>query len=304
MFSPNIHTRTPKHHSTQLNSTQLNSQLRLSNDIQLAPLPHRAAVDRQRRGVDVRARPAAQVHHRAGDVLGPPEPAHRVPPPQLLGPAPDLQQAVGHLAREEARRDAVDADAPGPELERQVAAQVQRGRLARAVPVRAVAAERADAEPGHARRDDDPRRVRQPLLPAAPGGDGLFQQRREEPHRVEHGAHVEVEHLGDGGVRVRVELLAPRGARVGEQDVDAVRVRRHLVDEALHALDRRRVGRHRDGAGPGRQVGQGVERGDGLLAGLGLAGRDEDLGRAGLEDATCVRAREVSEMEAEEIGHF
>lgn len=84
---------------------------------------------------------------------------------------------------------------------------------------------------------------------------------------------------------MRVERLPPRGARIGEQDVDAVRVLADLLEQLLDAVDGGRVGGGGDGLGAGGEVGQGVEGFAGGFAGGGLAGGDEDLGGTGLEEA-------------------
>lgn len=259
------------------------SQLRRRRLHQLASLPQRTAVNLKNIPIDMRARPATQIHDGARDVLGPAQPAHRVLARDQVHAPAQLHQPRAHLGREEARRDAVDGDVARPQLERQVAPQVDGRRLAGAVPERGLPAQGADAHAGHRRRDDHPAGV----VDAAPP----LQQRREQPDGVEHGPHVQVEHLGDGRVRVRVEGLAPRGARVGQQDVDVVRVLLHRVDEVLHAFYPGRVGGHRDGDRARLQAGQGVEGFAGGLAGRGLAGGDEDFGAACLEEAVWAGGR-------------
>lgn len=176
-----------------------------------AVAPHRAAVDLDSGAVDVRTRAAGQVHDDAGDVLGPAEAARGVSCRVLGEAARHGEQAVGHLGGEEAGADGVDEDVAGAELDGEVAAEVDGGRLAGAVRVRALRAEGADAEPGRRRRDDDARRVvdRGPLLQE--GGELLGAE--------EDGLDVEVHDLLEGGVRVRVEGGAPRRARVREEDV-------------------------------------------------------------------------------------
>ncbi|KAI9155232.1 Carnosine N-methyltransferase [Paramyrothecium foliicola] len=253
------------------------SQLGFLGARQLALDPHGTAVDGNGLAVDVRARAAGKVDDGARNVLGLAEAAHGVRLADLVGAARDLEQAVGHLAGEEARADGVDGDVAGAELDGEVAAQVDDGGLAGRVAVGALGAEGADAEAGDAGGDDDARGVLR--------RGGLLEQGREDADGVEDGLYVEVHDLGKGRVRVRVERLAPRGAGVGEEDVDAVRVLLDLGEEVLDALERRRVGRHGDGDGAGGAVRQGVEGLAGLVAGGGLARRDEDLGGAGLEEA-------------------
>ncbi|CRK27523.1 hypothetical protein BN1708_004413 [Verticillium longisporum] len=173
--------------------------------------------------------------------------------------------------------DRVDRDAAAAELEREVAAEVDDGGLAGAVAVGAGLAERADAEAGDRRRDDDAAGVvaRRPHL----------QQRRKVADRREHGLDVEVHDLGEGPVGVAVERLAPRRARVGEQQVHVRRVLLDRRQQRRDALGGGNVGGRRDGDGAGREVRERVELFAGRVAGCRFAGRDEDLGGAGLQDA-------------------
>lgn len=169
----------------------------------------------------------------------------------------------------------------GAELDGQVAAEVEDGGLGGRVAVGAVLAEAADAEAGDGRGDDDARRVADRRAP--------LEQRRELADRVEDAAHVEVHDLGKGLVRVLVKGGAPGRARVGKEYVDVVRVLAHRREQLLDAVQRRRVGGHRDDLGAGGEVGLRLERRDGLLARLGLARRDEDLGGTGLEESVGFR---------------
>lgn len=130
--------------------------------------------------------------------------------------------------------------------------------------IRALLAERAHAQARDTRRDEHAARVVQRGV--------LLQQRREDAHRVEDAADVEVHDLGKGLVRVRVKRLAPGGARVGEEDVDAVRVLAHRGQQRVDAVHGGRVGRHGDCLGAGAAAGQGIEHLAGLFAGGGLAG--------------------------------
>lgn len=84
---------------------------------------------------------------------------------------------------------------------------------------------------------------------------------------------------------MRLEALAPGRSRVGEQDVDVVRVLRHLAHQRLDALDCGAVGGDGDGARARLEVGEFVELRHGLLAGLSLPRGDEDFGASGLEEA-------------------
>lgn len=117
--------------------------------------PHRAAVNLYGGTVDVRTRPTRQVHDHTRDVLGPSQPLRRVARGVFLEAARHLQQARRHLRREEPRTDGINQDVPRPELDGQVAAQVDRGGLAGAVRVRALLSQRANTDTRNRRRDDD-----------------------------------------------------------------------------------------------------------------------------------------------------
>lgn len=249
----------------------------ITSTIQLPVRPQGSSIERNRLPVHIRTRPARQIHHDARDVLRLPEPPQRVLPRKLIRPARQLQQPVGHLAREEAGRDGVDRDVSRTELDGQVASQVQDGRLAGRVPVRSLLPQRPDAQTGHARGDEHTARVLR--------ARGLAQQRREHPDRVEDGLDVQIHDLGERRIRVCVEGLAPGRPRVGEEDVHAVRVLPDLREERLDALDVGRVGGDGDRDGAGREVREGVEGLAGGLAGGGFAGGDEDLGGPGLEES-------------------
>lgn len=85
---------------------------------------------------------------------------------------------------------------------------------------------------------------------------------------------------------MRVEGFAPGGPGVGEQNVDAVCVLLDAIEKGLDPFDGGAVRGDGDGLGPGREVGERVEQGDGGVARGGFAGRDEDFGAPCLEEAT------------------
>jgi len=166
---------------------------------------------------------------------------------------------------------------PWAELDGQVARQVHDGGLGGAIAVRREGvADAADANARHRPRHHDVARVG--------GRRARLQQRREALDRVEHGLHVEVHDLGEGGVRMRVERRAPGGAGVGQQDVDVRRVRLHLRHQPVDFAGLAAVGRHGDGDGARRAVRQLVQRRARLLAGFRFARCDEDFGAAGLQE--------------------
>lgn len=84
---------------------------------------------------------------------------------------------------------------------------------------------------------------------------------------------------------MRIELLAPSRARVGEQDVDMVGVLAHLGHQPLNLGHLTAVRGHGDGDGARALVGERVQRFAGLLARLGFPRGDEDFGAAGLEES-------------------
>lgn len=153
----------------------------------------------------------------------------------------------------------------------------------RRIPKRPIFPQRPQPQPRHRRRDQHPTGIRFLRLPAR--RRRLLQQRGKQPNRVEHGLDVQIQHLAKRPVRVRVKRLAPRGARIGEQDVHSVRVFPDAVEKRLDALDGGTVRGHGDGLASRREVGELVEEGDGLVAGRGFAGGDEDFGAACLKEA-------------------
>ena len=231
----------------------------------------------------MRARPACEIDDRSSDVLRSPQLLERVGLRQLVGASRQLQQPVAHLGREEARADAVDSDMPGAQLDGEVSTQMQHGRLAGAVSVCPLAAHGSDSQAGHARRDDDPRRVLD--------GAALLQERQELADSVEDSPDVQVHHLGERTVGVGVDVLAPGRAGVGQQDVDMVGVLLDIGEQLLHAGQVGAVGGDGDGTRTGREVGECVEGLDGGLARRLFAGRDEDSGGAGLEKTVYARHR-------------
>ena len=104
----------------------------------------------------MRAGARAEVNNDARDVLGPTQPPHRVALGVLLDAARHLEQAVGHLGREEAGADAVHRDMAGSQLDGQVAAQVDHGRLGGRVAVRGLLAQRSNAQARDRGRNQDP----------------------------------------------------------------------------------------------------------------------------------------------------
>lgn len=103
-------------------------------------------------------------------------------------------------------------------------------------------------------------------------------------NRVEHTFHIQIHHLGEHLLRVRVELLAPCRAGIGEEDVDTVGRLGHLGRESVQLLDAGAVRGDGDGLRAGPLVWQGVQGGDGFIAGLLLAGGDVYFGAASLKE--------------------
>lgn len=163
-----------------------------------------------------------------------------------------------------------------PQLKREIPTQRNNSRLARAIAKRSLRPRSADAQARDARRDNNAARVLD--------GSALLEERRELLYAQEDALDVQVHDLLERGVGVRVEGLAPGGARVREQDVDVRGVLGDLGDEGLDAGEGAAVGGDGDGAGAGLEVGEGVELGDGGVAGFGFARGDEYFGAAGLEE--------------------
>lgn len=84
---------------------------------------------------------------------------------------------------------------------------------------------------------------------------------------------------------MRVELLAPRRARVREQDIHVIRALAHLRHQLLDLGELGAVRGDGDGGGAGPLVGQGVEGGAGFVACGRFAAGDVHFRTAGLEEA-------------------
>ncbi|KAJ8106800.1 hypothetical protein OPT61_g9303 [Boeremia exigua] len=120
---------------------------------------HLPSVQNNRFAINMPGRPATQIHHRSRDILRPPHPSIRALLSQLRLPTLRIHNPRRHLAHEEPRRNPIDQHVPWPQLNRQIARQMQHRGFARRVRERADTARRADADAGHAARDDDAGRV-------------------------------------------------------------------------------------------------------------------------------------------------
>ena len=145
-----------------------------------------------------------------------------------------------------------------------------------------------DAQPIDAADMDDARRVGdRPALRPAGGGGGFFKERSERLREGEDALEVDGQELSPRGVRVRVEGLAPGGARVVDEDVQAGGL--EGGEGGGEAVDRAEEGEVRgegDGGAErsGGRGGEGVERGAGGGAGGGVTGGNVDFG-AGEDEA-------------------
>lgn len=95
---------------------------------------------------------------------------------------------------------------------------------------------------------------------------------------------VQIHHFRKRFIRMRVELLPPRSARVGEQDIHMIRRLAHFSHQMLDVLDLGAVGGNRDGNGAGKFRWESVQGFAGGFACRGFAGCDVDFGTAGLEE--------------------
>ena len=113
------------------------------------------------------------------------------------------------------------------------------------------------------------------------------EERKDPPlHRQKHSLDIQVHHLRKRRLRMRLKRLAPRRARIRQQDIDMVRLRADLAHQSLNLRRLGRVRGHRVGlAGLAEAAGERVERVAGFAAGVGFAGGDEDLGASCLEEA-------------------
>jgi len=225
----------------------------------------------------MRASPTRQVHNHARNIFGHTQSLHRVRPRNRFHATRLLQQSIAHLAREEARTNAIDGNMPWAQLHRQILPQMQYCRLARAIPIRAILTHCTNTNSRHARRDNHPARIRQRRSHS--------QQAHTLPNQIEHAPHIQVHDLGKRLVRMSIKGGAPGCASIGEQNVYMASMLLHLGDKVLHAGEGSTVRGDGDGNGIKGTVGEGIEDLAGGDAGVGFARGDEDLRGAGLEKA-------------------
>ena len=224
--------------------------------------------------------PTSQVHHRARDILGLAQPTIGRLILQRLHPTLLLNQPTRHLGREEPRRDSISEHPARTQLQRQILRQMDHSRFRSRVTKRSILTQRTHTQPSHGARNNHPRRVRRRRLGR--------KKRRKLLHEVENTLNVQIHDFRKCALGVRLELLAPGRARVGEQDVHVVRRLLDLGDETVELIHARVVRGHGDGLRVGAFGGEGVEGFHGFFAGGGFAGGDVDFGAAGLEEAVSL----------------
>lgn len=107
-------------------------------------------------------------------------------------------------------------------------------------------------------------------------------------HQVKHTLNIQIHHLRKRLLGVRLELLAPRRARIRKQDIHMIGRFLHLCDESVQFVHARVIGGDGDGFRVGALVREGVEGGDGFFASVGFSGGYVDFGAAGLEEAVLL----------------
>lgn len=100
-------------------------------------------------------RPTTQEHHRSRNILRLPHSSIRIRLIQLLLASTPLHQHRSHLAHKETRRNTVDENVSGPELDSEVAREMEHGGFGGGVRVCAGFTEGADAEAGDGAGYDD-----------------------------------------------------------------------------------------------------------------------------------------------------
>lgn len=94
---------------------------------------------------------------------------------------------------------------------------------------------------------------------------------------IENTLHVQIHHFGKHLLWVRIELLAPGRACIGEQEINMVGRLANLCNQSVQLGHIRAVSGYRNCLGTGSLVGQGVQCCDGFIAGLLLARGDVHL---------------------------
>mmetsp|Transcript_21087 Transcript_21087/g.81837 ORF Transcript_21087/g.81837 Transcript_21087/m.81837 type:complete len:357 (+) Transcript_21087:2512-3582(+) len=219
-----------------------------------------AAVHRQDLPGDVLAGPRSEQQGRTLQVVVVAEAVERRVGRHLVSPQRG-QQALGHLAREEARRQRIDGDAIRAPLAGQGPREVHRRALAGVVGngLHRTQVARQAGDGGHI--DDAARTARD----HAGLGHGLREQ--------EEAADVEVHDLVPGLERMLLGRGAPGGAGVVDEDVDAAQALHGLGHHALHILWLGRIG-----GAPARVDALGLQLGGSIFQVGRLARGQHDLG--------------------------
>ncbi|KAG2014611.1 hypothetical protein GB937_006573 [Aspergillus fischeri] len=86
-----------------------------------------------------------------------------------------------------------------------------------------------------------------------------------------------IHHLGKGRLGILFEPLAPGSARVCKENINVIGCLLNLGDKSVQVVHARVVGGDGNGYRAGTFIGEGIQGGDGLIAGFGFTGGDVDL---------------------------
>lgn len=94
---------------------------------------------------------------------------------------------------------------------------------------------------------------------------------------IENALNVEIHHLGEHLLGVGIELLAPSGTGISEENIDVISRLRDFSNQAIEVLHARAICGHGDGLSARPLVGKSIQGCDGFIAGSLLAGCDVDF---------------------------
>ena len=114
-----------------------------------------STIRRNDRSIQMAGCPTSEEHDQTGNILGSTQSLVGGMVLERLQPTLEINQAIGHLRREEARGNGIAQDMPGTQLDSQVLGQMNDRRLGSRVAESGVLPETTDAQSSNRASDDD-----------------------------------------------------------------------------------------------------------------------------------------------------